>query len=160
VPDVVGRCTGNANASRFGQLLQARSHIDGITVPIIVFNDHIADMHAHAHVDALMVGKAVVACRHLALQQDSALYRIDDAAEFHQETVAHQLEDAAVVLLDFRLEHFFAVRPQPLKGSYLVCLHQSAVANYVGGQDSSKAALHVLLGHISGRSRGLRRHQL
>jgi hypothetical protein len=37
---------------------------------------------------------------------DSAFHRIDDAAEFREQSVAHEFKDAPILSLDFRLEQF------------------------------------------------------
>ena len=67
-----------------------------------------------------------VALGHTALHGDRARHRIDDTAEFRQKAVAHQLEDAAVVPGDLRLEQLLAVRAQALEGIRLILLHEAA----------------------------------
>ena len=79
-----------------------------------------------------------VALGQAALQGHGAFDRIDDARELRQQPVAHQLEDAAVALLDLRLEQLLAAGFQALEGSRLVLLHQSRVADDVGGEDRRK----------------------
>ena len=56
--------------------------------------------------------------------------------------VAHQLEDAAVVPGDFRLEQFLAPGTQPLECARLVALHERRVADDVGGKNGGKLAVH------------------
>jgi hypothetical protein len=74
-------------------------------VAVLSLHDNVAEVDAYAHVDALPVGHAVVAFGHAALEDNRAFDGIDYAGELGQDAVAHQLEDAAVVLLDFRLEN-------------------------------------------------------
>ena len=53
---------------------------------------------------------AGVPLRHRLLHLDRAAHRVDDAGKFHQQTVAGGLDDAAVVLGDFRVEEVTAQR--------------------------------------------------
>ena len=86
--------------------------------------------------------KAVVAFGHRPLYQDGTFDRIDDAAELRQQAIAHQLEDAAAVLGDLRLEQLLAVRPQAVERPRFVLLHEAAVADHVGGEDGREPAFH------------------
>jgi hypothetical protein len=140
--NMVGHCGRDADARGFRQLLQPGRDIDGVAVAVLAFDDDIAHMHAHAHIDAPAVGEAVVALRHLALQQHGAFHGIDDAAEFGQQPVAGQLEDAAVMRGDLRLEQLLAVGAEPLERGRLVHLHEPAVADHVNGEDRCELAFH------------------
>ena len=86
-----------------------------------------------------------VTLRHAFLEDDSTLNRIDDAAELGQKAVAHQLEDAAIVLFDLRLEQFLAVRAQAREGACLILLHKAAVPDHVRGEDCCEPAFHCRL---------------
>ena len=134
---------GHGDAARIGQSLQPCGNVDAVAMAIVAFDDHVAEIYAHAQVDALAIAQAGVASGHAALQDDCAFDRIDDAAEFHQQAVAHQLEDAAVVLGDRWLEQLLAVRTQPFERAGLILLHEPAVADHVGGKDSGEVALHM-----------------
>ena len=91
-----------------------------------------------------LFGDAGVALGQAALEDDGAFDRIDDAAELRQQAVAHQLEDAAVMLVDLRLEQLLAVRAQPLERPGLILLHEPAVADHVGGEDRGEPAFHAI----------------
>ena len=80
-------------AARIGKLLKARGDIDALAVPVRPLDDHLAEIDADAHVDALVLGKACVSLRHAALDVDGAFDRVDDARELGQKPIAHQLED-------------------------------------------------------------------
>lgn len=54
-------------------------------------------------------------------------------------TIAHQLEDAT--LSNLRLEQFLAIRLQALEDFRLNLLHETAVADHVGGEHGSETAL-------------------
>ena len=60
---------------------------------------------------------------------------IDHAAEFGQQAVAGQLEDAAVMSGDFGFEEVFPVRAQALERVRLIILHEAAVADDVDRED-------------------------
>jgi hypothetical protein len=150
VIDVLDDGTRNRDAAGLGQLLQTRGNIHALAVAVLALDDHVAEIDAHARVDALVFGEAIVAPGHGALERDRAFHHIDDTAELGQQPVAHQLEDAAVMLLDLRLEQFLAVHPEPLERAGLVRLHEPAVAGDVGGKDSGEATFHG--GYFSGAS--------
>ena len=130
------------DAARLGQLLQPRRDVDALAVPVLALDDDIAEVDADPHVDAAVLAHPVVALGHPALQVDGARHRVDDAAELGQKAVAHQLEDAAVVLLDRRLEQLPAVRSEPLKRAGFVLLHEAAVADDVGGENGGEPAFY------------------
>ena len=53
-----------------------------------------------------------------------------------------------MVLGDQRLEDFRAARLEGGQRARLVGLHQSAVADYISGQNGGKAALGAFFGHV------------
>ena len=62
-------------------------------------------------------------------------HRVDDGAELDDEAVAHQLDEAAAVLGQERLQH---APPQLLQGrerAGLVSLDEARVADHVGSHD-------------------------
>ena len=114
---------GNADAPGIGKLLKPRGDIDAFAVPIRPLDDHLAEIDADAHVDALVLGEAGVPLRHSVLDVDGALNRVNNAPEFRQQPVAHELEDAAMVGRYLRLDEFNAVILQALEGLRFVLLH-------------------------------------
>src|SRR5215813_3604440 len=101
----------DANAAGFGQLLQARRDVNSIAVAVAVLDDYVADMHADPDVDALDDWQLAVPLGHAALEGGRTLHRINQACELSEKAISHQLEDAAVALLDLRLEQLLAMRP-------------------------------------------------
>ena len=101
-------------------------------------DDHLAEIDADAHVDAVVLGKAGVSLRHAALDADRAFDRVDDAPKLGEKTVAHQLEDYAAMRRDGRLDKFSSTRLKPLESSRLVQLHQTAVAGDIRGEDGGE----------------------
>ena len=127
---------GSASCSK------ARGDVDPLAVPVRPLDDHLAQIDADAHVDALVLGKAFVPLRHAALDVGGAFDRVDDAGELGQKPIAHQLEDCAAMGRDRRLDQFRPVDFEPLEGSRLVQLHQTAVAGDVGGEDGGELPFH------------------
>src|SRR5687767_3719293 len=58
------------------------------------------------------------------LERNRTFDSVHDTAEFRQEAVAHQLEDAPMVLCNFRLEQLFAAALQTVEGAGLVRFHE------------------------------------
>src|SRR5262249_15935070 len=132
----------NAYASGIGELLQPRGDIDAFPIAVFALDDHLAEIDPDTDIDATILLDRGVALGHAALQCNRAFDRIDHAAELSQKTIAHELEYAAVVVDDFRFEEVLSVGPERLERSGLVLLHQAAVADHIGGEDSGKATFH------------------
>jgi hypothetical protein len=81
------------------------------------------------------------------LDQDGASYRLDNAPELAERTVAHELDDPAVELADEGFEHLSAMSPQALEGAPLVSLHQARIANNIGREHGGEPAVSVWSGH-------------
>ena len=89
----------------------------------------------NAQFDAVLRRDAGVSLGHRLLHRDGAAHRVDDAGKFHQHAVARGLDDAALMLGDFRIEEFAAQRLEALEGTLLVRSHQPRVACHIGGED-------------------------
>ncbi len=76
-----------------------------------------------------------------SLDRDRACHRVDDAGELDQGAVAHELDDAAPVLGDERLDQLLAVGLEARERALLVALHQPAVADHVRRQDGGEPPL-------------------
>jgi hypothetical protein len=76
------------------------------------------------------------------LDGERAFYRVDYAGELDERSVAHQLDDAAVVVSDPGIDQLV---PMPLdrgERTHLVRLHKARVSDHIGRQYRGKAALH------------------
>src|SRR5438045_219709 len=102
----------NGDAARLGQLLQPRRDIDTIAMPIFAFDNHVAEIDPDAQVDATILGKTRIALSHSALHDRRARDCLDNASELCEQSVAHQLEDAALMLDNLRLDQLFATSAQ------------------------------------------------
>ncbi|NRQ17555.1 hypothetical protein BHMPCIPO_04817 [Ensifer sesbaniae] len=76
------------------------------------------------------------------LQGNSTFHSIDDTRELCQKSVAHWLENAAVVTGDFSLEQFLAACNQPLISALFIALHELGLADDIRGQDCGKPTIH------------------
>src|SRR5262249_21618078 len=84
---------------------------------------------------------------HRRLQFDGAFHGIDCTRELNQNTVSHEFHDPAAISGDKWLENFSTTALESGQRPGFVALHEAAVANHIGGQDSGKAALSAFFGH-------------
>lgn len=101
----------NADAAGLCKPLQAGGDVHTLPVAILALDDHLAEVDANADFQGGEFGSAGIALGHAALKCCGAFHRIHDTAEFRQQSVAHQFENAPVMLLDFRLEQFLVAGP-------------------------------------------------
>ena len=134
--------SGNADAARVGNLLEAGCDVDTVAMPVGSLHDHFAEVDSNANIDPLILRLAGVSLCHSSLDIDRALNCVDDAAELGQEAIAHELEDAAAMLRYRRFNEFVAVSLDPLKGLRFVPLHQAAVSDNVSGKNGGEFSLH------------------
>ena len=83
---------------------------------------------------------------HRLLHRDRAAHRIDDAGKFHEQTVAGGLDDAAMVLGDFRIKKLAAQRFEAFERAFVIRPHQPRITRHIGGEDRGEAAG---LAHVS-----------
>jgi hypothetical protein len=115
--------------------------------------DDVAEIDPDPKGNTLVFGHLRAAVRHRALDLDGAAHGIDDARKLHQHAVAGGLDDATVMLPDFRVDEFATMRLQPIDGTFLIGSHQPRITRHIGGQDGRKPARR-------GRSYGLTRSSL
>jgi len=143
---LVAHLGGNTYAARLCVLLQACCQVDAISIEVLSLDDDIAEIDADAHGRASVERCFGSRFRQSLLERHRALDGIDRAGELDQHAVAHDLEDAAAVTCDERLQ-CLALRPDGGNCARLVLLHQPGVTNHVGGQDGSQSTLNALPGH-------------
>ena len=108
-------------------------------ISVIALDNHLAEIDPDPDPDALILGNGGVPFRQPALQRHGAFNGVHDAAKFRQHSVAHQLEDMAVVPGNFGFEQFLAPSTKALKRACLVALHQGGVAYHIGSEDRRRA---------------------
>ncbi len=83
-----------------------------------------------------------VARGHAALQPDCAIHRVHHAGKLGQNAVTHQLDDAAVVPGNLRVDELSMVGLERSQGRLLVRLHEAAVADHVGRENRGQLGFH------------------
>src|SRR5262249_13248452 len=86
---------------------------------------------------------------HGALDFCGTTHGFDRACELDQRPVSGRLDDAAAMLVDFRINKSSAKLFQRGEGALLVLPHQPAVARHIGRENSREPSLYPLTGHIA-----------
>ena len=134
--------------ARRGDALEPRGHVHAVAKYVVAFHDDVAEIDADTEFDAPRLRHVNVAFAHLALDIGGAGHRVHDARELHQHAVAGQLDDAAPMLGDLRVDQLAAVRLEGRERGALVGPHQAAVADDVGSQDRGQATFHAALAPV------------
>ena len=100
-------------------------------------------MNANAEVDAAGIDHVIVALSHFGLDGNRAGYGVDYARKLDQRPVAHQFDDAPVIVGDLWIDQLLPVRLERSQSARLVPLHETAVANHVGSEDGRESAFHA-----------------
>src|SRR5581483_10193970 len=93
-----------------------------------------------------------VALPELSLDLDRAAYRVQDTREFHQRAVAHELDDAAGMGGDSRIDQFTPCGIQAGQRTSLINTYKAGIADDVGGQDCREPPLDALLRRHANRA--------
>ena len=132
---------GETDRARRGNPLEPGGDIDGVAHQIAIgLLDDIAEMDADAKFDALLRRQAGIATDRAVLDFDGAAHGVDDATELDERAIAGQLDGAAVMHGDGRVDEVAAESPEPRERLVLIGPGESAVADHVGDQDRSDLA--------------------
>jgi hypothetical protein len=137
---VVTHGSRDADPAGLCERFQARRDIDAIAEDVVAISDDVAEVDADAKPDLPFVGRLGLAVDHPALHLGSAAHRVDDARKFNQQAVAGGLDDAALVLLDLRIDQLPANRLQAFVRGFLVRAHQTRIPRHIGGEDRGETA--------------------
>ncbi len=133
--DLLRDRVGDDDAAGLGVGLQARGDVDAVAEHVVVLEDDLGDMHAHAELDAL-AGRFVAArLADQRLQVDAEIGRVLRRVEHGEEAVAHVLDDAAVVGADLRLDHLRLELHEATMRIVFVGLHEAAVPRHISEHD-------------------------
>jgi hypothetical protein len=110
---------GNTDPAGIGETFEAGSQIHPVAENIPILDNDVALMDADAKFDAFGRRDVGVAFGHCALHSHGVAHRIDDAGEFDQHPVAGRLDDAALMLSDFRVAELTPDPPQRCEGPLL-----------------------------------------
>jgi hypothetical protein len=138
---------GDHDAVGLGELLEACGDVDAIAVYVLALGEHVAEVDTDAQAEALILGHHGLTFDELSLNEHRAAHRVDDARELAEDAVSHQLEDAAVMLVNERRDHHAMEDLQPSERSRLVAFHQRRVADEVGRQDCGQPPIDVCCRH-------------
>ena len=131
------------NRTRFGQALQPGRHVDPIAEQIVILDHDVAQVDPHANDNPPVFRQGLVGSLRRGLERDRALDGVDGAGEFHEDAIAHGLDQAAMMLRQERLKDRFASGIERSQRPRLIHTHEAAVADHIGHQDRSKPALHL-----------------
>ena len=130
----------DADPAGLGQRFEPGRDVDAVAKDVAVLDDDVADIDADTELDAGRRPARRHCARPSPLHFDGAAQRIDDAAELDEQPVTGGLDEAAVVLGDFRIEQLAPQRPERLEGAALVRADQPRIARHIGGKDRGKTA--------------------
>ena len=96
--------TGDEHAAGLAQLLQPRRDIDPVAEQVIALDHHVAEIDADAEHDPPVGRHLGLTLGHALLDRHRAGDGVDHRAELDDRPVAHQLDDAALVLGQERVD--------------------------------------------------------
>jgi hypothetical protein len=137
---LLAHCRRYADATRVGQGLEARCHIDAIASDVVAVYDDVAQVETDAELNALIGRLRLIVCPHSPLYVNCATKCSVRAVEFKEHPVTGGLDDPAAELTNLGIDDALANLPQSGERSSLVTLHVSAEADYIGDQDRRKSA--------------------
>ena len=100
---VEGRA-GDQHAAGLAQLLQAGGDVDAVAQEVVALDHHVAEVDADAEHDPPVGRRLGLAVGHRLLHRHRAGDRVDHRGELDDRPVAHQLDDAALVLGQQRVD--------------------------------------------------------
>ena len=148
-PNLPVRVIRDAYATGLRQSLQTRCHIHAIAENITSIDDDVADIDAHAELDALLIWHPGIALGHPALDIKSAAHCVHYAAKLSQHSVPGVLDDPATVFGNLRINKSAQMGLKVDVRALFVRTSQSAVASHVCRQYGSKPALDAILARRS-----------
>ena len=98
------------------------------------------DVTAGLEFDATVRRQWFIALGQSRLHLGCAAQRVDNAGELDQEAVAGGLDEAAVVLGDFRIDEFAPQRLEAFERAFLVRPHQPRIPRDIGGENRCETA--------------------
>jgi hypothetical protein len=130
--DLVADDARDASASGLRQCLEPCGDINGVAVDVIAVDDHVAEIEADPEGDPPFFGLSSVASDYPTLGLHSATDCIHDTRKFCQHAIAGGFKNAPVMLLNFRVNEFAAMRLETVERALLVGTHQARISCYIG----------------------------
>src|SRR6516164_6827508 len=104
--DMLEYACRNAQPPGLRQALKASGDIDSIAIEVATLDHHVAEVDPNPEDNSAVVGDVTVSRVHRFLQLHRAIDRVNRAGELHQDAIAHDLDDSAVVICDSGLQDF------------------------------------------------------
>jgi hypothetical protein len=111
---------GDEHSAGIGQRLDPSGDVDAVAEEVVALDEHVAEIDADAQFDAAVRPDTRIPLGHRLLHRNCSAHRIDDAGKFHQQTVAGGLDNATLVLGDFRIDQFAAQRLEAFERAFLI----------------------------------------
>ena len=122
-------------------LISVRTLFTPSPVKVVPFDDQIAQMQADPEHYGGVLWLLTIGLGHSLLELNGRTQRINGAGEFCQGAIAGELDQAATVSGERRLQSFFAMIAQARQRAALVTPHQAGVADNVCSNDCRQFAL-------------------
>jgi hypothetical protein len=135
---------GDEHPAGIGQGFDPRGDVDAVAIEVVALDDHVAEVDADAQFDVVIRANARVSLGHRLLHRDRAAHRIDDTGELDQHAVAGGLDDAAMVLGDFRIDQLPPQRLEAFERAFLIHPHQPRIPRHIGGKDRGEATFDAI----------------
>jgi hypothetical protein len=137
---VIGRA-GHQHTARLAQLFQACGDVHTIAQQVVALDHHVAEVDPDPEHDPTLGRHLGLLRGDALLHRDGAGHGVDHRAELDDGTVTHELDEAALVLGQQRIDHLAAQRPDRSQRAGLVPLDERGVADHVGGHDCRQSPL-------------------
>ena len=138
---------GNANAAGLGQRLEPRGNVDTVAVDVVALNDHITEIDSDPQHDLRLAQDFIRRRVVRALHRKGTIHGIDHAAKFDDGATADQLDNAAVIGGDRRIENSLPVLLEGRQRARFVGPHQPRITDHVGRKDSHELTVDTFFCH-------------
>jgi hypothetical protein len=142
IGDEIAHPARDEDRARLRDVLEPRRDVDAVAINVAVLDHHVAKIDADAEFDPLPLGDVGVALRHGVLHVDRAAHRFDRACELGEHAVARGLDQAPLVLGDFRLDQFAPVGGKPRERTLLVGADEPRITRDIRCENGGKPTLH------------------
>ena len=147
VANLFVRSARNIYAAGLAQRFEPGSDIDAVPQNVITVNNNIANVHSDAKDDLLGCRHRYVPRQHTLLDRYRAPDGVDDARKLKEEPIAGSLDHPPAACLDGGVEKLGTMSLERDHRSDLVGAHQTAVSDYIHGDDSSQSPFYDRRAH-------------
>ena len=141
IADMLAHRFRDQHAAGLAQLLQACSHVDPIAENVGPVGDHVAEVDTDPQREAPFRRDRRLAVGNRLLQRDRAQDGVDHRSELDQGPVASRLHEPAMMSGQYRIDDVAAQVLERADRSHLVLLDEPRVADHIGAENGSQAAI-------------------